>query len=110
MTVAIDMHVVDDKKKDDRNKREFTHNLLHLAEPLRELWPTMLPADAELARLMNHEADGRYPSVRSGSYAAPTRVYDKATADNALRVVDLVVSRCTALVTDLHAFWTGRPA
>ncbi|HEX2685180.1 MAG TPA: hypothetical protein VHN14_01115 [Kofleriaceae bacterium] len=61
--MAIDMHIVDDKKKDDRNKRDFTHNLLHLAEPLRELWPTMLPSDA----------DGRYPSVRSGPYAAPPR-------------------------------------
>jgi HEPN domain-containing protein len=108
-SMAIDMHVVDDKKKEDRAKRDFTHNLLHLAEPLRQLWPTMLPTDPDLGTLMNHEADGRYPGVRSGPYAAPTRVYDKATADNALRIAELVVNRCTALVTDLHAFWTGRP-
>jgi HEPN domain-containing protein len=109
-SMAIDLHVVDDKKKEDRNKRDFTHNLLHLAEPLRELWPTMLPTDADLGTLMNHEADGRYPSVRSGPYAAPSRVYDKVTADKALRVAEEIVDRCTALVSDIHAFWTGRPS
>ena len=34
-SMAIDLHVAEDKKKDDRTKRDFTHNLLHLAEPLR---------------------------------------------------------------------------
>jgi HEPN domain-containing protein len=108
-SIAIDLHVADAKKKEDRNKRDFTHNLLHLAEPLRELWPTMLPTEADLGTLMNHEADGRYPSVRSGTYAAPTRVYDKATAENAVRVAEVIVNRCTTLVTDIQAFWTVRP-
>lgn len=70
----------------------------------------MLPMDADLGTLMNHEADGRYSSVRSGPYAAPTRVYDQATAENALRVAEAIVSRCTVLVTDIQAFWTAQPA
>ncbi|HET7505322.1 MAG TPA: HEPN domain-containing protein [Kofleriaceae bacterium] len=108
-SMAIDLHVADDKKKEDKNKRDFTHSLPQLAEPLRQLWPTMLPTEAALFILTKHEADGRYPSVRAGPYAAPSRVYDQATADNALQVAELIVNRCTALVADLHAFWTGRP-
>jgi HEPN domain-containing protein len=109
-SMAIDLHVAEDKKKEDRSKRDFTHNLLHLAEPLRQLWPTMLPSDGVLATLMKHEADGRYPSVRSGPYQAPTRAYDKATADNAVRVAEEIVNCCTVLVADIQAFWTARPA
>jgi HEPN domain-containing protein len=109
-SMAIDLHVADDKKKEDRTKRDFTHNLLHLAEPLRQLWPTMLTTDADLGMLMNHEADGRYPSVRSGRYAAPTRVYDQTTADRAVTVAELIVNRCTSLVIDVQEYWAARPA
>jgi HEPN domain-containing protein len=97
--VAIDLH----------DKKEFTHNLLQLAKPVRELSPSALPDNAVLGGLMFHEVDGRYPGVRTGPYRAPARAYTAGMAFAAYVIAENVVDRCEVLVRDLQQFWNARP-
>lgn len=98
--LAIDLH--------DKDKKEFTHNLLQLAKPLRELDRSMLPDDALLGALMYHEADARYPGVRTGPpYRAPARAYTGWMAVSAFIVAEVIVNRCDVLVQQLQGFWNA---
>jgi HEPN domain-containing protein len=98
--IAIDLH--------DKEKKEFTHNLIQLAKPLRELSVSVLPDDDVLGGLMFHEADGRYPGVRRGPYRAPARAYTVEMAYAAYVTADGIVTKCDALVRDLQGFWNAR--
>jgi HEPN domain-containing protein len=99
--LAIDLH--------DKDKKDFTHNLIQLAKPLRELSQSVLPDDAVLGGLMFHEADGRYPGVRTGPpYRAPAHAYTVTMAFSAALAAEAVVSRCNMLVRDIQDFWHAR--
>lgn len=105
--LAIDLH--DDSK--------LSHDLNKLAAPLYTLWPAIFPPNikADLITLTQHEADGRYPGLRSGSYLAPANpaIYSRATATKAVGVAESVVKRCSVLLGDLRStwpsFWSKRP-
>lgn len=96
---AINTHVGD----------ELSHNLSELATPLHELYGTLLPDEPDLWKLTFHEADGRYPSARRGSYQAPSRIYNQAMSDDALATARAIVQRCSNLTRELAAFWNARP-
>jgi dTDP-4-dehydrorhamnose reductase len=61
------------------------------------------------SRVTQHEADGRYPGVRTGPYLAPFKSYDLETAYQAVLIARAIVERCSHLAQDLQAFWTARP-
>jgi HEPN domain-containing protein len=99
--LAIDLH--------DKDKKQFTHNLIELAKPVRELSQALLPVEGVLGALMFHEADARYPGVGRGPpYRAPARVYDLVMAYNAALAAEAIVTRCERLVRDVQTFWNAQ--
>jgi HEPN domain-containing protein len=88
---------------------KLSHKLIELANPLVGAYETLLPGNADLATVTQHEADGRYPGLRMGVYQAPFKAYDQPIADKALLVARVIVERCSRLTLDLCAFWTGGP-
>jgi HEPN domain-containing protein len=88
---------------------KLSHKLIELANPLVEAYQTLLPGNADLAIITQHEADGRYPGLRTGVYQAPLRAYDQPIADKALLVARVIVERCSRLTQDLRTFWNACP-
>lgn len=86
---------------------KLSHKLIELANPLIEVHATLLPANAALGRITQHEADGRYPGVRSSQYLAPFRVYDLATAYEAVLTARAIVENCSRVTQQLQSFWAG---
>lgn len=93
---------------DTNAKNEQTHRLIQLAGPLMEVCPGLLPDDAALGTVTQHEVDGRYPGLRTKAYLAPHAAYDEPTAFYAVLVAEYVVARCERLTRDLQAFWAAR--
>jgi HEPN domain-containing protein len=87
---------------------KLSHKLIELANPLVEAYTTLLPNNTALGTITQHEADGRYPGVRTGPYLAPCRSYDLETAFRAVLTARAIVERCCCLTQDLQAFWTAR--
>ncbi|HEX4452460.1 MAG TPA: HEPN domain-containing protein [Kofleriaceae bacterium] len=99
--MAIDLH--------DSNK--WSHDLSDLARPLLALVPKLLPPHLELIALTNHEADGRYPGLRSGAYQSPgaANVYGSLQSAAAIKTAHDVVNQCDDLFGSLQEFWAGVP-
>ena len=96
--LAIDLH----------SESVFSHDLIKLALPLLQAYPTLLDK-AELAVIKPHEADGRYPSPRTGPYLAPLKAYEEPVASRAVVIARSVVDRCSTLTLSLQEFWRTRP-
>jgi HEPN domain-containing protein len=86
----------------------LSHKLIELANPLIEVNASLLPGNKALGTLTQHEADGRYPGVRSSQYMAPFRVYDLATAYEAVLTARAIVESCSQLTQQLQSFWTSQ--
>jgi len=94
---------------DTHSDVKLSHKLIELATPIVSAYDSLLPGNADLGTITQHEADGRYPGVRKGIYQAPLKAYDKATADHAVLVARVIVERCSQVTSDLRAFWISRP-
>jgi len=90
---------------DTRDDNQRSHKLIELVGPVLEVAPSTLPDMADLARVTQHEADGRYPGIRTKKYLAPLRVYDSPTAFHAILVAETVGHRCSRLTQALQAHW-----